>query len=66
MIAQVLNTPSKSKKQIIADKVTNYFFDSLYVLEIFIQRPLMTRTLIHVPASTPEKFSLKLINTNRD
>lgn len=57
MIAHVLNTPSKSKKQIIANEVTTYFFDSLSAL--------ITRTLIHVSASISEKFSLKLTNTNR-
>lgn len=57
MIAQVLNTPSKSKKQIIANKVTTSFFDSLSAL--------ITRTLIHVSVSISEKFSFKLTNTNR-
>lgn len=40
MIAQVLNTPSKSEKQIIANKATHYFFNSL--------SELITSTLKHV------------------
>ena len=55
MIAQVLNTPSKSKKQIIANEVTTYFFDSLSAL--------ITRTLIHVYVSISENISFKKTNT---
>lgn len=58
MIAQILNTPSKSKKQIIANKVTTYFFDSLSAL--------ITRTLIHVSVSILENFSFSKTHTSRD
>ncbi len=55
MIALALNTPSKSKKQIIANKATHYFFGSLAAL--------ITSTLKPVSIPILEKTFFKTTNT---